>query len=57
MYSRLRQVIRKIILEAYEMTPEDEAGLEPYGIQKGGSIAQAAKKDKNLERVCWGDSY
>ena len=51
MHSRLRHIIRQIILEVYEMTPEDEAGLEPYQIEKGGLIANMAKKDKDHERV------
>ena len=47
----LRQLIRQLILEAYEMTPEDEAGLKPVAIEKGGMMAQNAKKNPEWERV------
>ena len=48
---RLRILIRKILLEAYGMTPEDEAGLKPFQIEKGGMMAQAASKNPDWERV------
>ena len=53
MHSRLRHLIRQIILEAYEMTPEDEAGLKPFLIEKGGMMANIAKqnKDPHIYRV------
>ena len=47
----LRQIIRQIILEAYEMTPEDESGLKPFQIEKGGMMAQAASKNPKAKRV------
>lgn len=43
----LRQIIKQIILEAYEMTPEDEDGLKPFQIEKGGMMANLAKQNKN----------
>lgn len=44
---RLRQLISDLILEAYEMTPEDEAGLKPFQIEKGGMMAKLAKQNPN----------
>ena len=42
-----RRQLRKIIQEAYKMTPEDEAGLKPHQIEKGGYIANFAKQNPN----------
>lgn len=39
----LRRMIRKIILEVYDMTPEDELGLKQQGIEKGGMMDTVAK--------------
>ena len=36
--------LRKIIQEAYQMTPEDEKGLVGRQIEKGGPMAIAARK-------------
>ena len=43
MRNRLRQIIRQIILEVYEMTPEEAMGLERQGIEKGGMMDTTAK--------------
>ena len=51
MHTRLRQIIRQLILEAYEMTPEDEAGLKPFAIEKGGMMAKMASNNPDHERV------
>lgn len=49
--AKLKQMIRELMLEAYEMTPEDEEGLKPFQIEKGGMMAQTAKKNPEWERV------
>ena len=49
--AKLKQMIRELLLEAYKMTPEDEAGLKPFQIEKGGMMAQAASKNPEHERV------
>lgn len=40
----LRRLIRQIILETYEMTPEDIKSLKQQGIEKGGFMASTAEK-------------
>lgn len=42
----LRQIIRSMILEAYEMTPEDIEGLKHHQIEKGGMMAASAESGK-----------
>jgi hypothetical protein len=42
-----RRQLRKIIQEVYQMTPEDESGLKPHQIEKGGYIANFAKQNPN----------
>ena len=42
----LRQIIRQLILEAYEMTPEDVEGLKHHAIEKGGMMAASAESGK-----------
>lgn len=42
----LRQIIRQLILEAYEMTPEDLEGLKHHQIEKGGMMAASAESGK-----------
>ena len=42
----LRQIIRNLILEAYEMTPEDIEGLKHHAIEKGGMMAASAESGK-----------
>lgn len=42
----LRQIIRQLILEAYEMTPEDIEGLKHHAIEKGGMMAASAESGK-----------
>jgi len=42
-----RRQLRKIINETYKMTPEDEAGLKPHQIEKGGIMATFAKENPN----------
>ena len=42
----LRLDIRQLILEAYEMTPEDVEGLKHHGIEKGGMMAASAESGK-----------
>ena len=46
----LRKVIRKLIIEAYEMTPEDIEGLKHHGIEKGGMMAASAESGKFGEK-------
>lgn len=42
----LRHIIRKLILEAYEMTPEDMEGLKHHQIEKGGMMVASAESGK-----------
>ena len=42
----LRQIIRQLVLEAYEMTPEDIESLKLQGIEKGGMMAASAESGK-----------
>ena len=46
----LRQIIQGLILEIYEMQPEDEKELIRRGLQKGGMQDIAARKFKGSQR-------